>query len=123
MSQFSLTQVIPDIPTVNVVDIGAMSWGAGEEPYAPLLRLDKAKVIGFEPNKEECEKLRGLHSKTHAFYPYFIGDGGAAIYHETNFAMTGSLYPPNTKLASTVPQSPRINGAPEKAPGRDATAG
>ena len=55
MSQFSLTQVIPDIPTVNVVDIGAMSWGAGEEPYAPLLRLDKAKVIGFEPNKEECE--------------------------------------------------------------------
>ena len=98
MSQFSLTQVIPDIPTVNVVDIGAMSWGAGEEPYAPLLRLDKAKVIGFEPNKEECEKLRGLHSKTHEFYPYFIGDGGAAIYHETNFAMTGSLYPPNTKL-------------------------
>ena len=98
MSQFSLTQVIPDIPTVNVVDIGAMSLGAGTEPYAPLLRLDKAMVIGFEPDKEECEKLRRLYSKTHEFYPYFIGDGGAATYYETNSAMTGSLYPPNTKL-------------------------
>ena len=98
MPQFSLTEVIPDILTVNVVDIGAMSLGAGDEPYAPLLRLDKAKVIGFEPNKEECEKLRALHSKIHEFYPYFIGDGGAATYHETNFTMTGSLYPPNTKL-------------------------
>lgn len=98
MSQFSLTQVVPDIPTVNVVDIGAMSLDGDPAPYAPLLRLDKAKVIGFEPDKAECEKLRGLHSKTHEFYPYFIGDGGAATYHETNYTMTGSLYPPNTKL-------------------------
>ena len=98
MSEFSLTEVIPDISTVNVADIGAMSLGEGTEPYAPLLRIDKVKVIGFEPNEEECEKLRGLHSKTHEFYPYFIGDGGAAIYHETNYPMTGSLYPPNTKL-------------------------
>jgi FkbM family methyltransferase len=98
MRQFSLTQVIPDIPTVNIVDIGAMSLGAGTESYAPLLRLDKAKVIGFEPDQEECEKLRGLHSGTHEFYPHFIGDGGAATYHETSHTMTGSLYPPNTKL-------------------------
>jgi len=98
MRQFSLTQVIPDIPTVNIVDIGAMSLGAGTESYAPILHLDKAKVIGFEPDQEECEKLRGLHSGTHEFYPHFIGVGGAATYHETNHTMTGSLYPPNTKL-------------------------
>ena len=52
MQQFSLTQVIPDIPTVNIVDIGAMSLGADTESYAPLLRINKAKVIGFEPNHE-----------------------------------------------------------------------
>lgn len=98
MSRFSLTQVVPDIPTVNIVDIGAMSLGDDTEPYAPLLRLDKAKVIGFEPDEAECEKLRRRHSKTHEFYPYFIGDGGTATFYQTNFAMTGSLYPPNTKL-------------------------
>lgn len=98
MSRFSLTQVVPDIPTVNIVDIGAMSLGDDTEPYAPLLRLDKAKVIGFEPDEAECEKLRRRHSKNHEFYPYFIGDGGTATYYQTNFAMTGSLYPPNTKL-------------------------
>jgi len=98
MQQFSLTKVIPDIPVVNIVDIGALSLGMGTESYAPLLRLDKAKVIGFEPDQEECKKLRELHSGNHEFYPYFIGDGGAATYYETNHTMTGSLYPPNTKL-------------------------
>ena len=58
MPQFSLTQVIPDIQTVNVVDIGAMSLDAGDEPYAPLLRLDKAKVIGFEPDKSAFADLQ-----------------------------------------------------------------
>ena len=98
LSQFSLTQLIPEITTVNIVDIGAMSFGAGTEPYASLVKLDKAKVIGFEPNKEECEKLGEQFSETHEFYPYFIGAGGAATYYETNFSMTGSLYPPNTNL-------------------------
>ncbi len=32
------------------------------------------------------------------FFPLFVGDGGPAIFHETNWAPTGSLYEPNTRL-------------------------
>ena len=56
MIPFSLTEIVPEIPVVKIVDIGAMLLGS--EPYAPLLSLDLALVVGFEPNPEECEKLR-----------------------------------------------------------------
>lgn len=75
---FSLIDLIPDVATINIVDIGAMSLGSGKEPYASLLSANKARVIGFEPNPEECERLNKLHGEPHRFYPYFIGDGADA---------------------------------------------
>jgi hypothetical protein len=35
---------------------------------------------------------------TALFFPHFAGDGGPAIFHETNWALTGSLYQPNSRL-------------------------
>lgn len=96
--KFSLAEFVPDIPEINIVDVGAMSLGPGSEPYAPLVDADRARVVGFEPNADECEKLRRIFGERHAFHPYFIGDGGEAIFYETNLAMTGSLYRPNRHL-------------------------
>jgi FkbM family methyltransferase len=95
---FSLIDLIPDVATINIVDIGAMSLGSGSEPYASLLHANKARVVGFEPNPEECERLNEQHGEPHRFYPYFIGDGADATFYETNWAATGSLYPPNRAL-------------------------
>jgi FkbM family methyltransferase len=96
--KFSLAEIVPDIPEINIVDVGAMSLGPGSEPYAPLVDANRARVVGFEPNPEECEKLRGIFGERHAFHPHFIGDGGEATFYETNLPTTGSLYRPNRHL-------------------------
>ncbi len=82
MTPFSLSELLPETPTVRIVDIGAMKLG--KEPYTPLLDLEGTSVVGFEPNPKECEKLRHTHGKSHRYYPYFIGDGGPATHYETN---------------------------------------
>lgn len=98
VQNFSLYDIIPDIGVINIVDIGAMSLGDGTEPYANLVSAKRAKVIGFEPNAEECEKLNRRFDDNHLFVPIFIGDGNKATYYETNHIMTGSLYRPNDSL-------------------------
>ena len=92
----NLLELLPLKTKVNIVDIGAMALGNETEPYRPLIRAGKARVVGFEPNEVECAKLnQGSGGK---YYPYFIGDGSTQTFHETNMAMTGSLYAPNTPL-------------------------
>jgi hypothetical protein len=54
--------------------------------------------MGFEPNAAECDKLNRQYGEAHRFFPYFVGDGQPATFHETNWVLTGSLYPPNTPL-------------------------
>src|SRR5205085_5784113 len=34
----------------------------------------------------------------HRFFPQFVGNGRSGKFYDTNFAYTGSLYPPNTPL-------------------------
>ncbi len=92
----NLLELLPLTSLVSIVDIGAMALGSETEPYRPLIRAGKARVVGFEPNEAECAKLnQGTGGK---YYPYFIGDGSTRTFHETNMAMTGSLYAPNTPL-------------------------
>src|SRR5882672_3327078 len=82
---------------INIVDIGAMALGNDKEPYRNLVDSGRAGVVGFEPNEQECAKLNARGDRGR-YYPNFIGDGGERVYYETNFAMTGSLYRPNTAL-------------------------
>ncbi len=98
INKFSLYDIVPDIGAVNILDIGAMSLGQGTEPYAPLVNAGHAKVVGFEPDTEECQKLNRNGDGTHTYFPHFIGDGNRATYHRTNHAMTGSLFKPNDPL-------------------------
>jgi len=83
-------------PPIKIVDIGAMSLGR-EQAHAALLRAGKASVVGFEPVAAECEKLNAQHP-AQRYLPYAVGSGGEAELRECNYAMTSSLYEPNTPL-------------------------
>jgi FkbM family methyltransferase len=56
------------------------------------------RIFGFEPDQQACEQLNREYGNPHRFFPFFVGDGGPAIFHETNWAPTGSLYEPNSRL-------------------------
>jgi protein O-GlcNAc transferase len=93
---WSLLELFPEVSGFNVLDIGA---ALGEKPaYQPLLDAKRVRITGFEPDPRECERLVREYGPPHRFFPYFIGDGGPAVFHETNWALTGSLYEPNSPL-------------------------
>ena len=89
-----------------IVDIGAAL--TERAPYQFLVDAGRASVIGFEPNVEECERLNREYGEPHRFFPYFIGDGNPAVFHETNWGPTGSLYKPNTPLIEKFQQLAEI---------------
>jgi len=95
---FDISEILPDLPRINIVDIGAMSLGEGTEPYFKLMELGIADIVGFEPIEEECQKLVSSAPDNYQYLPYFIGDGNSATFYECNYPMTSSLYEPNTKL-------------------------
>lgn len=93
---WSLQEFFTDPLELGIIDIGA---AIGERPsYQPLIDAGRARLIGFEPNPVECDRLNQAYGAPHRFFPYFIGDGQAATFHETNWNLTGSLYAPNTRL-------------------------
>jgi FkbM family methyltransferase len=70
------------------------------------MQLGLAKVTGFEPNQEECQRLNDLYANTkkYHYYPNFVGKGGPATFYETNWFMTGSLYKPNEQVLNAYEQ-------------------
>ena len=90
-------ELIDESYKIRIVDIGA-SDGGYSPSYQPLIDVGLASLIGFEPDKEACEVLNKKNQKNSVYYPYFVGDGEAATFYETNWVLTGSLYPPNTPL-------------------------
>ncbi len=96
---FNILDIVPGTPRISIVDVGAMSVGE-EEPYAPLLKLGIADVIGFEPVQAECNRLNAISNGRRTYLPYCIGDGRTATFHECNYPMTSSLYEPDTPLLS-----------------------
>lgn len=95
---WSLLEFFPEPLQFNIVDIGA---ALDERPsYQSLVDAGRARIIGFEPNAVECEKLNQRYGAPHRFFPHFVGDGEAGTFHETNWVLTGSLYKPNTPLLS-----------------------
>lgn len=97
---FSIASILPPLPRLKIVDVGAMSIGEGEEPYSRLMKAVPCEVIGFEPVAAECDKLNREHHEGRSYLPYFIGDGAPHTFHECNFPMTSSLFEPNTPLVT-----------------------
>ena len=78
---FSLLSLLKPTVPLGIVDVGA-SFVDDPPPYQPLLDAGAARLTGFEPNEEECTKLRSMFGAPHRFYPYFIGDGAVAVFRE-----------------------------------------
>ncbi len=95
---FPISALLPPLPRLKIVDVGAMIIDEGAEPYAELFKAVPCDVIGFEPNATECERLNNSKQGNRRFLPYFIGDGSTQTFHECNFAVTSSLFEPNTAL-------------------------
>jgi len=96
---FDITKLLgTSCPTIDIIDVGAMSIGEQHVPYREFLRANLSRVIGFEPVQAECDKLNALQHPNHTYLPYFIGDGSERTFHLTNTVMTSSLYEPNTPL-------------------------
>ena len=104
---FPISEILgDDMPLIRIVDVGAMFLGG--DNFDKLVQQGHAQVIGFEPQKEECEKLnaRALAEAPRAdkvkrqYFPYFIGDGSRRkFYFTNNTGYTSSLYEPNQELA------------------------
>ena len=95
---FSLQDLLPPDSPLTVVDVGARSFQNLDAAYAALLDSPYVRVVGFEPDEAECERLNAAGDDRFAYHPLFVGDGRPATFHETNDPMTGSLYEPNTDL-------------------------
>lgn len=96
---FSLCEILPrPLPSIHVVDVGAMALAGDKPVYQPLLAAGAARVTGFEPVGAECAKLNALAAPGHSYLPYALGDGGMKTFRQCNFSMTSSLYEPNTAL-------------------------
>lgn len=93
---WSLLEYFANTFRINILDVGA----ALDEspPYQSFVDAGRAKIIGFEPNAQECERLNQTYGEPHRFLPYFVADGQKRVFHETNWNLTGSLYEPNTPL-------------------------
>src|SRR5262245_31867676 len=97
--RFSLIDFLGDrSPLINIVDVGAMWVNLGDVPYPNLLKQDKFRITGFEPQQAECDKLNAMKMPGCTYLPYLIGDGGERTFYECNFPMTSSMYRPNTRL-------------------------
>lgn len=97
MAAFPLSAIVSPSSLIGVLDVGASFIGQ-KPPYEPLLQSGAARLIGFEPDVEACEKLRELYGPPSRFFPYFIGDGRPGVFHETTWAPTGSLFKPNRRV-------------------------
>ena len=95
---FSLSDLLPSALKLTVLDVGAMALGTNGAAYASLYPMENLRVIGFEPNEMECQKLNEGSDERFQFFPNFAGDGGSATYFETNMTMTGSIFEPNSLL-------------------------
>jgi protein O-GlcNAc transferase len=93
---WSLFEFFPEDFQISILDVGAAL--IERPPYQSLVDAGRGRIFGFEPDQQACEKLNREYGNPHRFFPFFVGNGGPAIFHETNWAPTGSLYEPNSRL-------------------------
>ena len=63
-----------------------------------MVRAGKGGGGGFEPDAKGCDNLNRKYGQSHLFLPYFAGDGKPAIFYETNWPPTGSLFKPHRPM-------------------------
>lgn len=97
-----LSELVEALPRpLTVVDVGCR-WG----PAAAWLELAGVRVIGFDPDAEECRRLENQAGGNAAarFVPIALGSrAGPARLHLTVEPACSSLYPPDIGLLATRP--------------------
>lgn len=92
---WSMNDHVPGNGPLTILDVGAAL--SERPPYQSLIESGVGRLIGFEPTPEQCAKLNQTYGPPHRFFPHFVGDGQPAVFHETNWSLTGSLFAPNTE--------------------------
>jgi len=95
----SLRHILPQLPMLHLVDIGANPID-GKAPYEALLKDGLAQLIGFEPNKKALAVLNQQKSEREHYLPYAIGDGKSHIFYQCQAPGMSSLLKPNAHTLS-----------------------
>ncbi|MFT4414404.1 FkbM family methyltransferase [Fredinandcohnia humi] len=82
---------------LKIIDIGAMDIGS-KDLWNEMCIKGEAVIYGFEPIKEECEKLNKNSSSSRIYFPHLVGDGEEKDFYITNTGMTSSIYEPNSEF-------------------------
>jgi len=80
----------------EVVDVGANPID-GDPPYLPLLRGGLCRVTGFEPQEAALGELQRRKGPHESYFPYVIGDGGAATLRICAAPGMSSLFEPDAR--------------------------
>ena len=86
----------------TLLEIGAAIVGDNKEPFYKLLEyFPSSKIIGFEIEKDVCEKMNANAEKGVKYYPYALGKTNEKRnLYITQHPMCSSLYKPNESLIS-----------------------
>lgn len=96
LPSFSLTELLPDTGIVSIVHVGARMYDGHEESYEHLVKLGRARLIGFEPDPAECKRMASRYPPPgYTFLPFFVGSGDVGTFHETASPSAASLYRPD----------------------------
>jgi FkbM family methyltransferase len=99
MPLFDIADVLgPAMPHLRIAAVGALWLGENMEPYDGLIATGRATVVGFEPIREECDRLNEIRGPAHLHLPAVLGDGRRRTFYRTNAPMNSSLYRPNHAL-------------------------
>ena len=86
----------------TLLEIGAAIVNDNKEPFYQLLEyFPSSKIIGFEIEKDVCEKMNANAAKGVKYYPYALGKANEKRnLYITQHPMCSSLYKPNESLIS-----------------------
>jgi len=97
-----LTALICGYQKLNfmIANIGCRPIGGGPEPFESILEyFSGSQIIGFETDKELCEKLNKESSNGYKFFYQALGQKNEKRkFYNTIDPMCSSLYEPNDKL-------------------------
>lgn len=84
----------------TIANIGCRPIGGGPEPFESILEyFSGSQIIGFETDKELCEKLNKESSNSYKFFYQALGEKNEKRkFYNTIDPMCSSLYQPNDKL-------------------------
>ena len=96
MPAFPFSEILDGLPTITVVDIGALP--DKDVVYGPLMRRGLARIIGFQPDDDARNTLAGAVRGAHSYRKDVIGTGAPSSFHRCEDPAWSSLCAPDSKL-------------------------